>query len=69
MRKFKGLLVDDNIIIKESTFICFGQMSDGSKCFHELDTNNNEIIGAWYSMSRRKINGNTYTLFFLEGLE
>lgn len=69
MKKFNGLLVKDNEIIKISRFVCFGEMSDGTKCFHEIDENNEEIEGAWYSMSRRKIDGETYTLFFLEGIE
>lgn len=69
MRKFNGLLVEDNEIKKIAQFGCFGEMADGTKCFHELDENGNEIEGKWFSMSRRKIDGKTYTLFFLEGLE
>ena len=69
MRKFNGLLIEDGEIKKESRFVCFGEMSDGSKCFHEIDENDEEIEGKWYSMSRKKFNGKAYTLFFLEGLD
>ena len=66
MKRFKGLLIDNGEIKRVSLFVCFGEMCDGTKCFHELDENGNEIETYWYSMSRRKIDGKTYTLFFLE---
>ena len=69
MKKFNGMLIEDDEIKRISKFVCFGEMSDGTKCFHEVDENGEEIEGKWYSMSRRKIDGTTYTLFFLEGLE
>ena len=67
MRKYNGLLIDNGEIIKESKFVSFGEMADGSKCFHELDENGNEKNDFWFSMARKKINGKQYTLFFLEG--
>ena len=67
MRIYNGLLVDDNEIKRSSKFVSFGEMADGSKCFHELDENGNEKDDFWFSMSRKKINGKNYTLFFLEG--
>lgn len=69
MRKFTGFLVDDNEIKRESRFVCFGEMAGGTKCYHEIDENSKEIENAWYSMSKRKIDGVNYTLFFLEAID
>lgn len=69
MRKYSGYVVEDHEIGRVSVFKCFGEMSDGMKCYHELDAVGEEIEGKWYSMARKKIAGTTYTLFFLEGLE
>lgn len=64
-RTFTGLKIDENLESKGvSRFVIFGQMSDGSSCYHELDEQGNEIEDAWYSRST-KYNMN---LFFLEGV-
>ncbi len=69
MRKYTGIIIEDQKAVRKSTFKCFGEMADGMKCYHELDPEGEEIEGKWYSMARKKIDGTTYTLFFLEGLE
>ena len=69
MRKFKGVIIDDSKCIRASRFVCFGQFADGTKCYHEVDDNGAEIEGIFYTMCRHKIDGKTYQLFFVEGIE
>lgn len=66
---FKGAIIDEGKFIRASRFVCFGQMSDGMKCFHEIDADGNEIEGAWYSFSKVTIDGRKYPIFILEGIE
>ena len=69
MHKFNGYIINDGEIEKKSKFVCFGEMADGTKCFHEIDENGDEISGFWYSMSKIKVDGKQYALFFREGRE
>ena len=70
MRKFNGILIDENGTPQRyAKFVCFGEMSVGTKCYHEVNENGEEIEGWFYFMSRRKIDGKNYQLFVLEGVE
>lgn len=69
MHKFNGIIIDNGECVRASRFVCFGEFSDGTRCFHEIDENGKEIEGVFYTMSRQKIDGKTYQLFFLEGVE
>ena len=69
MRKYSGYVIEDKTIERIAFFRCFGEMSDGMKCYHELDATGEEVEGKWYSMSKQRINGSVYTIFFMEGLE
>lgn len=70
LRIFKGLLIDDGEILRASRFGCFGEMDDGTKCFHEVDENGEKVSDAWYSFGkyRDKESGKVYNLFYLEGI-
>lgn len=68
LRVFKGLLIDDNEVKRVSRFACVGEMADGTKVFHEVDDNGEEVGGAWYSFSKTRIDGKVYNLFFLEAI-
>lgn len=65
-RVFRGVKLDENLEYKGiSNFIIFGQMNDGTSCYHEIDENGEEIEGAWYSRSTKYIPH--MNIFFLEG--
>ena len=67
-RTFNGLLIDDGEIKRASRFTCFGEMSDGTKCYCEVDENGEQIGTAWYSFSKKRIDGKIYNLFYLEAI-
>ena len=69
MKKFNGFLIENGVCERRGKFVVFGEMSDGTKCYHEIDKNGDEIVGAWYSRMVKKIDGKNYNLFFLEGIE
>lgn len=64
MKKFKGYELDEDMnIIGQGEFVSFGEMSDGTKCYHKV-VDGNEIEGVWYSCFM--YNGNR--MFALEGI-
>ena len=68
--RFKGVIVNDNWeAVRASRFVCFGEFSDHTKCFHEVDENGEEIEGVFYTATRKKIGNKSYMLFFVEGVE
>ncbi len=65
-RKYTGLKINFDMQVEgESRFVVFGQMAEGMMCYHEIDENDEEIEGIWYSKSR--VSGTT--VFFAEGEE
>lgn len=68
MRKFNGFLIENYRVQRRGKFVVFGELSNGLKCYHELDGNGNEIEGVWYSRMVKKIDGKNYNLFILEGI-
>lgn len=49
MKKYYGMEIDENMNLKgTATFIVFGEMADGSKCYHKLE-NGIELEDKWYS--------------------
>lgn len=63
-RVFRGVKLDENLDYNGiSKFIIFGQMDDGTSCYHEIDENGEEIEDAWYSRQTRQ----GMNIFFLEG--
>ena len=56
--------IENNKILNREKFVAFGQMSDGSLCYHKV-VDGKEVEDRWYSRARR--NGCTY--YFLEGLD
>lgn len=67
MKIYTGWKASDGKIIDKSKFVVFGEMSDGSKCYHELDVCGHEKTDFWFSMSIMRINGKSEKIFFLEG--
>lgn len=64
MKKFGGYVIENHYPVKYQ-FVCFGEMIDGTHCYHKLDDNGNEIEGEWYSMSR----WSGHNIFTMEGVE
>ena len=63
-RVFRGVKLDENFEYKGvSKFIIFGQMDDGTSCYHEIDENGEEDETYWYSRQTR----HGMNIFFLEG--
>lgn len=68
-KHYHGIIVDDNgKLDRLATFVSFGEMADGTKCYHEVN-GDEEITGVWYSRSVRKFDDTTYQFFFAEGVE
>ena len=62
-RKYTGIEINEKFeIIGEAQFVIFGEMADGTKCYHKL-VDGVEDESVWYS--RARVNG--YTVFILEG--
>ena len=63
MRKFKGFEIDENMqVVGEAQFVVFGEMADGSKCYHKI-IDGVEDDSCWYS--RAKVQN--HTVFIFEG--
>ena len=65
MRRYKGIKIDENDqIIGWASFVVFGEMCDGSKCYYELDDDGNEKTGCWYFRIKR----GGYNVFIFGGV-
>ena len=67
MRKYKGYEVDIDVnsatIIGEALFVSFGQMADGTMCYHKI-VDGEEDEDRWYSC--HKVAGKK--IFVFEGI-
>lgn len=64
LKTFKGFICEGNIIGK-SNFKIFGEMSDGTKCYHRIEDKDDDR--AWYTRRDLVINDIKIRLFFIEG--
>ena len=63
MRKYYGMEINTNMdLVGAAYFVIFGEMADGSKCYHKLD-NGVELEDKWYSRHTK----DGWQIFVVEG--
>lgn len=63
-RKYTGYEINENLeLVGKAQFVAFGEMAEGTTCYHKIVDGVEDESGNWYSRGRVE----NHTVFFLEG--